>query len=390
LAYLINEVALLMVYKGVENEASIINQAGRQRMLSQNIAKLSLLYANGEHSVVNDLRENSQLWGEVHRSFTNSDSELSIYYFESDTIRVLFDELDESQQTIEASVNRILEYPGADYSTELKTILDNESRFLVLMDRIVNQMESESEQKAYWFVISEMILSGASFVALLLTIIFVFIPIIKEMRSKEEVLEINLKEKQSLLAEIHHRVKNNLAVISGILQLQIIKKEFSPFAFSDAVNRVQSIARIHELLYQTEDFSSVKMDDYVTELVDILSQTYPELGSKIEINVNSDSIPFTMEQAVPFALLLNELITNSIKHGFNNGQKGEINIQLALKNQNDVSFIYSDNGKGIEKGVDINRGIGMELIDSLLQQLEGENQISYSPSFNLESSFRLI
>lgn len=384
--YVANIVGLIFVYLRIENEANIINQAGRQRMLSQNITKLSLLYEDGNQEALINLRNNTFLWSNVHHSFMDAESDLGIYYKESKIIHSYFKEINVYQNRIEEAVFEILNDTLSDNKEAFEAILDNEGPFLKLMDTIVNQMEKESEAKSFTFFITLLILSGASFISLVLVIIFVFIPIITDLEIKELELETNIREKQSLLAEIHHRVKNNLAVISSILQLQIIRKEFSPLAFSDAVNRIQSIARIHELLYQTKEFSSVNIETYIHELVDLLSHTYPQLEHKVKIITNTEAIPFTMEKAVPMALLINELIINSLKHGFKDAESGEIHIMLKSVDQLKTRLTYYDNGNGMEKEHH-SSGIGMQLIESLIIQLDGEYDMSFQPSFRLNTVF---
>ena len=385
MVYVANVIGLIFVYERIENEANIINQAGRQRMLSQKITKLSLLYKNGSEDALAELENSTFLWSTVHQNFMNTSSELGVYYKESPTIRSYFDEIDKHQKEMANSVYIILHDSAQIQEAVYQNILNHEAPFLLLMDTIVNQMETESERKSSTFFITLLILSGVSFLSLVLVIIFVFIPMINDLEIKEIELETNIREKQSLLAEIHHRVKNNLAVISSILQLQIIKKEFSPLAFSDAVNRIQSIARIHELLYQTNEFSSVNIETYIHELVDLLTHTYPQLESNIKIFADTEAIPFTMEKAVPMALLINELIINSLKHGFPSGDQGEIHIQLKKVDKLKTKLIFFDNGKGFAEKV--TKGIGMQLIDSLIIQLDGEYDMSFQPSFRLSMVF---
>jgi two-component sensor histidine kinase len=138
------------------------------------------------------------------------------------------------------------------------------------------------------------------------------------------------------------------------------------------------------------EVSEIKIDQYVNELIKRLSESYPQLGKRIKVNVISDTILFDMDKAVPFSLLLNELITNSIKHAFREGDLGEIDIILTQDENGIVHFKYMDNGRGKSYAMSDNSGIGMQLIDALSNQLNTELKISYTPSFVLTTSFTLI
>lgn len=140
----------------------------------------------------------------------------------------------------------------------------------------------------------------------------IFQDITEQVEQEEKILK-SLNEKNALLGEIHHRVKNNLAVISGLLQLQLMKGE-KEYSLEDAVNRIQSIATVHEILYNTDSFSVVEIADYLERLIQSISKTYPDLNTRIQINSSIDEVDLSINQAVPIGLLLNELITNSMKH----------------------------------------------------------------------------
>lgn len=206
-------------------------------------------------------------------------------------------------------------------------------------------------------------------------------------KQQMEILDKSLVEKQTLLAEIHHRVKNNLAIISSLIELQ--KDEVEPDvqqSFQVVQSRIKSIALIHEKLYENTVFSEVELSDYIHELTDMISNTYQSKQKDININFELEDIKVDMTTAVPVGLICNELINNCFKHAFNNLQKGEIVIRL--RNRCDyVSLEVSDDGKGLPPGFEFANanGLGMTLLKVLTQQLDGEIKIQSEKitSFNL-------
>ena len=139
---------------------------------------------------------------------------------------------------------------------------------------------------------------------------------ITERKKSEAFIENSLKEKTTLLAEIHHRVKNNLAIVSGLLELQKVEvndKQLSDI-FDQSINRIISIAMVHELMYNTEDLSSVYVDTYLHKLVPAISATMQYRNQHVEFNLDITHYKLNINQAIPLGLLLNELITNSFKY----------------------------------------------------------------------------
>ncbi|MDZ7714824.1 MAG: PAS domain S-box protein [Balneolaceae bacterium] len=141
---------------------------------------------------------------------------------------------------------------------------------------------------------------------------------ITERKNAEERVRRSLKEKEVLLAEIHHRVKNNLAVITGLLELQRYNtpEKDAQDALYESQMRVNSIALIHEKLYQSEDLSQISFDIYIKELADIILKSMMQKNKNINLNIDADPVELTVNQAIPCGLILNEVITNSFKHAF--------------------------------------------------------------------------
>lgn len=195
-----------------------------------------------------------------------------------------------------------------------------------------------------------------------------------EQIAYQQQLKESLKEKETLLAEIHHRVKNNLAIVTSMMQLQAIESESSELqgVLRSAEQRVQTIATIHELLYGSESLSHLNFGENIKELLHNIMQVY-DSGKQITIDLNVEDIPININQAIPCALMVNEVITNAYKHAFNHQGEGEIAVHLHEEGGNVVVQI-KDNGVGIPDNVmqKNSSSIGMTLINLLKQQLEGE------------------
>ncbi len=186
-------------------------------------------------------------------------------------------------------------------------------------------------------------------------------------------LEESLEEKETLLAEIHHRVKNNLAVISGMLHIQSFKesdKEIQEKLLNSTL-RVKSMANIHEQLYQSKNFSRMEFDQGLKKLVETILDTMNH-SKEINLNYDLDPVQLTISQAVPCSLIVNEVITNCLKHGFPNRESGMIDIDLQKKDS-EIFMAISDDGVGISEA-DFrkeNESIGIELIQTLTKQING-------------------
>ncbi len=193
-------------------------------------------------------------------------------------------------------------------------------------------------------------------------------------RVEFEQLKVSLKEKEVLLKEIHHRVKNNLQIISSLLRLQTkyIHDKQAFEMFQDSHNRVRAMAIIHENLYQSNDLATIKISDYIRNLSNSLIQSY---GVKwnIKIHLKVDEIFLKLENATPCGLILNELISNSIKHAFLEKDYGDIYVEFLKLPLNKYLLTVSDNGVGLPKDIEVhkNRSLGLQLVWNLVEQLEG-------------------
>jgi len=197
---------------------------------------------------------------------------------------------------------------------------------------------------------------------------------VTEQKEAESKIKKSLKEKEVLLAEIHHRVKNNLAVITGLLELQQFKTESSEAKdiLRESQLRINSIALIHEKLYQNENLSQIAINVYLEELIEVIVASMATEATNVVINIESKPIFLTINQAIPCGLILNELITNAYKHAFVGRQEGEINIHLQEKGY-DLKLVFKDNGVGIPADFDFENPstLGLTLIQTLAKQLDG-------------------
>ena len=198
---------------------------------------------------------------------------------------------------------------------------------------------------------------------------------ITEEKQHEQEITSSLKEKKVMLKEIHHRVKNNLAIVSGLLQLQMYESD-DPMVrdtLEESERRIQTMALIHEQLYNSDSLGSISCDTYIGDLLETIRNT---IGSNQDVNVNTDidSIELDIKQAVPFALLINEVVTNSFKHAFGSENENKtITVRITEEHWH-VQAHLSDNGKGLLNDLDpeMSETLGMSLIDNFAQQLEAE------------------
>lgn len=189
-------------------------------------------------------------------------------------------------------------------------------------------------------------------------------------------LETMLKEKEILIKEIHHRVKNNLAVVSGLLSLQASNQvnKNTIQVLRESQSRIQSIATIHEKLYQSELFTQIEMRSYLKQLVEDIRLTYSSKTKSITVRVDGDEVFLNVNQAVPFGILTNELVINAFKYAFTDQHSGEIVLDLQKKKSGEILFHISDNGVGLPEtfSMNSNKSLGMTLVKSLSIQLDAE------------------
>ena len=183
-------------------------------------------------------------------------------------------------------------------------------------------------------------------------------------------------EKEVLLKEIHHRVKNNLQVISSLLNLQSssLSDEKMISAVKEGQSRVKSMALIHQTLYQSDRLSRIDLQDYIEKLLSFLSDTYRNEEKEIITSINAKNISLDIDTAIPLGLIINELVSNSFKHAFRNKTKGNIEVVLEKSGPSEYTLTVSDNGIGLADNLNIEKAdsLGLKLVNILTRQLKGK------------------
>jgi two-component sensor histidine kinase len=195
-------------------------------------------------------------------------------------------------------------------------------------------------------------------------------------RSRSEAqIRAAMEEKEILLREIHHRVKNNLQIILSLLSLQSgYLGEIKPHkVIQDIEGRVRSMALVHEKLYRSDNLAQIDLREYVVELVNHLFRMHRALAREISFNLEADYLFLSMDTAVQCGLIINELVTNALTHAFPDGYHGEVRIEFALNGAGWVNLSVADNGIGMppESELQESASLGLQVVDNLAQQLEG-------------------
>lgn len=199
---------------------------------------------------------------------------------------------------------------------------------------------------------------------------------ISDRKNKEERIQAALKEKDVLLGEIHHRVKNNLQIVHSLLDLQSSRIEDPRVLemLGETQNRIQSMALIHQTLYQSRDFSGVDFGHFLDNLAPILSASYGIDPERIALSIDAVDVLLPLSVAIPCGLIVNELVTNSLKHGYPGGRSGEICIKLAKDGDGYVRLCVADDGVGIDESIDFDNttSLGLKLVTLLSEQVAGD------------------
>jgi PAS domain S-box-containing protein len=196
---------------------------------------------------------------------------------------------------------------------------------------------------------------------------------ISDLKRTQSMLEKSLAEKELLLKEIHHRVKNNLMIISSLLSLQSrqVKDRETMDLFRESENRTRSMALIHERLYRSEDLKNIDLAEYLGRLASEIFRSY-SADSRIRLNLEIDELKVDVETAVPLGLIVNELLTNAVKHAFPDGE-GTVTVSLSKRNGT-VTLEVSDDGAGFPEDIDweSSPSLGLQLVRSLTEQIDGK------------------
>ena len=209
-------------------------------------------------------------------------------------------------------------------------------------------------------------------------LVYAYLKSIKNQRliaEQKYIIENSLVEKDSLLKEIHHRVKNNLQMVSSLLSLQTknTRSKAAIEALEEGKSRVKAMALIHQKLYQNEDLSVIEMQSYIESLINSVQSVYKKGGHNINITVDAEGVELDIDRAIPFGLMLNELVSNSFKYAFpENDENGKIYIHIRKIGEKEGYFEYSDNGIGLPEDTDerANSSMGIRLMNRLANQLQ--------------------
>jgi two-component sensor histidine kinase len=217
---------------------------------------------------------------------------------------------------------------------------------------------------------------------------------ITDRKLAEEKLQASLKEKEILLREVNHRVKNNMGVISGLLSLkasssenpEVIKK------LQESKQQIQSMALIHEKLYGEKDWTSIDLGSYIADMVNNLSEFYQGGLNNIATNIKTDKSRLGVDKAIPLGLILNELVSNAFKYAFPKGKQGKVEIVVRTTENEGIELIVRDNGMGLPKGFDPHKteSVGLYLVNGLVKnQLHGEMSVNNEGGTEFRIGFSL-
>ncbi|MDH3360100.1 MAG: PAS domain S-box protein [Desulfobulbaceae bacterium] len=220
-----------------------------------------------------------------------------------------------------------------------------------------------------------------------------FFDITERNRAKQK-LEASLNEKETLLKEVHHRVKNNMQIISSLLSLQSRQATNAPETkqvIEECRGRVKTMALIHEKLYQSHNLGSIDFADYLHDLTADLNRTRQNNDANIAITVRSDQIFLPVDAAIPCGLIINELVTNAFKHGFPDNASGEINIHLHKTDEDTLRLTVKDNGQGFIPDIEINQTnkLGLTLVANLARQLDATLEYQNNDGFECTFAFKI-
>ncbi len=220
---------------------------------------------------------------------------------------------------------------------------------------------------------------------------------ISERKKAQQMIETSLREKEILLKEIHHRVKNNLQILSSLLNLQsnYMKDKHALEVFKESQNRIKSMALVHEKLYQSKDLFKIDFQGYVRDLTSNLVKSYRVKTSAVRLKLEVEDIFLSIDEAITLGLIINELVSNSLKYAFPEGKEGELCVSLKSLDNDSSELKVKDNGIGLPEGFNIKETgtLGIQLVDTLTEQLDGiinienKNGAEFKIKFPLHQEF---
>lgn len=217
---------------------------------------------------------------------------------------------------------------------------------------------------------------------------------LSERKQAEKRIQDALTQKDLLLREVHHRVKNNLQVIHSLLDLQALKLNDHEVVevLRDSQNRIRSMSLIHQTLYQSRNFARVDFQRFLDELLPSLTESYRSVAGLVSIAVDAHEVKLPINEAIPCGLIINELVSNALKHGFTQGRGGQITVAVQQHGERTIELSVSNDGHGIPESLDLEQTatLGLQLVQLLTRQLNGameiqrENPTRFTLRFELE------
>lgn len=340
---------------------------------SLNHPKEALLYyteglklAKATHSIF-DLRDFYAALLDVYKMLGDKDKIIEMYAKYMDYFQ---------QALKKANDNRIEElsakYRYQQQKQEIELTKENNAKLQALNAQITEEKNHVKRQNYVLLGLLVLLLLSAG-------LIYVFLNKNKKLETDLEITTLDSEEKTTLIKEIHHRVKNNLQIITSLLRLQASTIDDDSVAnhFLDCQQRVSAMALVHEKLYMSSDLSAVNLPEYVNELIRNLVASYAT-GQRVTVKTNLEIERLELDTVIPLSLIINETVTNSFKHGKASHQKDDFTIvcEMTLKD-NRITMIIGDNGVGFPEGFSLknNGTLGTELIDTLIEQIDGEVEI---------------
>lgn len=212
-----------------------------------------------------------------------------------------------------------------------------------------------------------------------------------QRRRAEDHLRVSLVEKEVLLKEIHHRIKNNLQIVSSLLNLQLpnLQDPTARAHFRDSQNRIRTMALIHERLYRSDDLARIDFAPYLKELTGHLLSSYDVQQNGVTINLEADNISLDIDTAIPCGLLIHELVSNALKYAFPDGRRGTIGVEMRCSGDGHYRLVVRDDGVGMPEGMDYTKttSLGLRLVNSLTRQLGGTLEVHARASTTIMVSF---
>lgn len=268
----------------------------------------------------------------------------------------------------------------------LLTLYETEKKQRTIELQEANLALATSTNSRLWIGIVAAVIIGA----LLLFVLYQKSKTNALLSQQKEEIEVRDKEKEVLLKEIHHRVKNNLQIISSILNIQSRKldDESAKTAVKEGQSRIKSMSLIHEKLYGNNELSIVNMKEYIEELSAFLFKSY-KTSSNIIAKIEAEELTLDIDRAIPIGLILNELISNSLKYAFDEKQEGTLTVKLSQV-EDEIKLEVADSGKGLPDDFQESQSMGMRLVNSLTEQIQGAINIKSSPGASFSISFNQV